>query len=91
MLRYSNYIGKLRTDIKMFRNKKIPWRSVVLSAQDTINGFISTYTFNETTNQYIDEYIEFFNEVLHNQLEETNDTNIILLNHKYILESYYHI
>ena len=87
MLRYSNYLGRLRTEIKMFRNKKIPWRAVVLSAQDTINGFIATHTFNETTNQYIDEYFEFFNEVLHDHLDNSND--MIMSNHKYILESYY--
>ena len=89
MLRYSNYLGKLRSDIKNFRGRKVPWRTVILTAQDTINGFIATYTFNETTTKYIDEYIEFFNEVLHNHLEDSNDANMILSNHKYIIENYY--
>ncbi len=91
MLRYSNYLGKLRTDIRQFRDRKISWRSVILMAQDTITSFISTHTFNETTNAYVDEYVEFFNEVLHDHLKNTHETNMILSNHQYIMEYYYFV
>jgi predicted GNAT family N-acyltransferase len=91
MLRYSNYLGKLRTDIRQFRDQKLPWRSIVLNAQDTITGFISTYTFNETTNAYVDEYVEFFNEVLNKYLKDSREKNILESNHKYLMEYYNYV
>ncbi len=91
MLRYSNYLAKLRTDIRQFRDRKISWRSVLLPAQDTINGFISTHTFNATTNAYVDEYVEFFNEVLHDHIISTQESNMIISNHQYIMEYYYFV